>query len=180
MSDNLNDEMEQVLSQMIPRGAPGQLREAVMDDVSRELSAKRRPRWDRRCTLVAVGLLLFAVGLNAWVVRFQHLRTARLYGPSPVPTQVAEIVDTVASITDAHTANWVRQRLTASRRARQELPTPSFELNELLSELELTRKDTPSDEREEEHEVDRNRRSGAHRDSIDCPWDSLLEFWRTA
>jgi hypothetical protein len=65
MNDEPLEPFEQQLLSMRTRGAPLQLRSAVIIEVQREL---RRARWDRRFARATALLLVAGVGLNSAVV----------------------------------------------------------------------------------------------------------------
>jgi len=112
MNDESMEQIEQHLAGLRPKGAPRELRDAVLADVRREL---RAGRWDRRLARVAAVLLVLGVGLNAGVV----LTPAREYDPplqvteSNVRQSLVNAAVVVAEATDAKTGSeYARQMAT--------------------------------------------------------------------
>lgn len=105
--------IERQLSGVRPRGAPSELRAAVLADVRREL---RAARWDRRLARAAAVLLVVGVGLN---VAMGWRSTGLRDGSRQQVVQSTErnsLVDTavvVAEATDAATGSRFARQLAA-------------------------------------------------------------------
>ena len=170
---NDGNQVEQRLRGLTPRGTEPELRGQVLAAVGRELAADRVSRWRRSPGLAVAASLLLGVVLNVWVNKASDRRLARLYGPPPVPRQIAEVAEAVASVTDAETGRQVRQQLLTVWRSRPVAPVQSIcSSQQILDELESTRK-------EQRHESPQDRRRG-DRDTSDCQRHLGLENRLTA
>jgi hypothetical protein len=167
---NSDEHVEERLRRLTPRRAGPELREQVLAAVGRELSAHPVSRWERWLGLAVAASVLLGVVLNVWANKATDRRLARLYGPPPVPRQIAEVAEMVASVTDAETGRRLERQLAAMWRSREaELPYPPIDYSQLLRELELVRKDPRHEDLlEEGTEMDRDRRGRGDRDASDC------------
>lgn len=177
-----DDHAEQRLRRVTPRGAGPELRGQVLAAVGRELAADRVGPWGRRLGLAVAASLLLGVVLNVWVNKASDRRLARLYGPPPVPRQIAEVAEAVASVTDAETGRRIEQQLVAAWRSRAAaLPQRAIDYAQLMRELKLVRKDPRHEDLlEKGTEMDRDRRRGAPGDTSDCQRHLGLEHRFTA
>ena len=66
---------------------------------------------------------------------------AELYGPMPLPASVREIAQTVESITDKQTAQWLKQRFAAAYHPQFSLPEHIEHLETFLRDLETVWKE---------------------------------------
>jgi cytoskeletal protein RodZ len=81
----MNEELPEPLNRVSSTAAPRELRQRTLAAVSRELTIRRKPRWERLLERAAVVLVVIGVGLNVWqasqpdaiaVVREQHASPA--------------------------------------------------------------------------------------------------------
>jgi hypothetical protein len=167
---NQDDHMEQRLCRLTPRRAAPELREQVLAAVGRGLSADLMSRWERRLGLAAAASVLLGVVLNVWANKTTDRRLARLYGPPPVPRQIAEIARAVQSVTDAQTGRRIEQQLAAIwRSCEAEVPYPPIDYSQFLRELEPVLKDPRYEGLlEEGTNTHRDRRRGDRGDTSDC------------
>ena len=121
----MNDEVERFFEQASSRDATPQLRARILDAVGQELRGTGN-RWQRRAGLAVAVSIVLAVALNAWVVGASNRRRAALYGPKPVPTEIAEICRSIESVTDAETGQWIERQLAAAWRSRPVAPLRSI------------------------------------------------------
>jgi len=179
---NKDDHVEQALRRVTPRGAGPGLRERVLAAIGRELSADPLARWERRLGLAVAASIALGIVLNVWAVRTDRQCQARLYGPPPIPRQIADLAETVASVTDAETGQRLERQLAAIWRSRKaELPYPPIDYSQFLREFEVVRKE-PRHENllEEGTETNRDRRRRGDRDTSDCQRRLGLEDRLTA
>ena len=113
-----DDQIQQRLHRLTPRGSGPELRGHVLAAVERELSADPVSRWQRRLGLAVAASVLLGIVLNVWVNTSAPRRQARLYGPPPVPRRIADVAEAVASVTDAETGRRFERQLTAAWRSR--------------------------------------------------------------
>ncbi|MBI3838192.1 MAG: hypothetical protein HY288_09710 [Planctomycetia bacterium] len=116
----MNDNVPRMLRKLTPRPAPAALRGQVLDAVERELNRRKKPRWERMFERSVAASLLIAVGLACWRTRADEQWKARVYGPRPVPSSIAEVAQAVASVTDQETGRWVREQLSAAMSSRRD------------------------------------------------------------
>ena len=154
----MKHDTEQVLGRLTPRGPAVDLRQQVLGAVDAELAVTASPRWTGRCALAVVATLLFAALLNVWVSRSADRRLAQLYGPRPVPRQIAEIVAAVESVTDAETGQWMQERLLAARASREVPPERAFErYQQIINQWVVIAKEWPDEKAQKGSKVDRDR-----------------------
>ena len=122
----MNEEMERLFEQALARRPAAELRGRVLDAVSEELASGAGGRWQRRAGLAVAVSILLAVALNAWIVEASNRRRAQLYGPNPVPRQIAEIRQSIESVTDADTGRLIEKQLAAAWRSRPVPPLRSI------------------------------------------------------
>ncbi len=79
----MNDDLEQRLGRLTPRGPRAELRPQVLAVVARRLQANRESRVFRRAALAVAVSLVLGVGLNVALSRASDQRMARLLGPPP-------------------------------------------------------------------------------------------------
>jgi hypothetical protein len=80
-----------------------------------------------------------------------------LFGPEPLPAPVAELVETVESVTDAETGRWVGERLALGRRWSSRPPVTSIcSTGPVVNDLRMVH-GPESVERKEDHEETQNR-----------------------
>ena len=105
-----------------PRANCGSVLAAVDRELERDLERQpaRHPtaarlRWDRVLAGAIAASLLLGVGLNVWQRRAEEAWQARVFGPRPISRELSDVVQAVASVTDAQTGQWLQQRLSQSR-----------------------------------------------------------------
>jgi hypothetical protein len=107
----MSGDLERLLEQLTPRGAPAPLREQVLAEVGRELRPGPSVRLRRWGWAALAASLFLGVALNLGVTRAHEARLAQIYGPEPVPRQIQELTRTVAKVTDEQTASQFQQEL---------------------------------------------------------------------
>jgi len=179
---NADEHVEQTLRRLTPCGAGPELRGQVLAGVGRELSAEPASRWQGKLGLAVAASILLGIVLNVWAVRVDRQCQARLYGPRPVPRQIADLTETVASVTDAETGRRLERQLAAIWRSREaELPYPPIDYSQFLREFEVVRKEPPHEDLlKEGTETNRDRRRRGDRDTSDCQRHLGLEDRLTA
>ena len=106
----MTDELPAPFNRLAPRAAPPELRGRVLAAVERELAGARAPRsrrWQRAFELSVAACLALGIGLNVWQSRAEEAWHARVYGTASLPRGLANVSDSVESITDAKTARSV-------------------------------------------------------------------------
>jgi hypothetical protein len=179
---NGDEHVEQTLHRLMPRGAAPELREHVLAAVGRQLSADGLSRWERRLGLAVAASILLGIVLNVWANKATDRRLARLYGPRPVPRQITEVAEMVASVTDAETGRRLERQLAATWQSHEApLPYPPIDYSQFLREFELVRKGAHREDLlKEGTEMDRDRRRRGGRDTSDCQRDLGLADRLTA
>ena len=99
----MKDDVERMLNSLTPQGAAAGLRDEVLEAVAGELAAtvrlpRRGSRWDLRIGATVAVALILGVALNVWAIRSDDARQARLFGPSPLPREICETVETVEQV----------------------------------------------------------------------------------
>jgi hypothetical protein len=120
----MNPDSEGTLRSLTPRGADRSLRQRVLDEVGRELAARKPARWRRLIGPAVAASIVLAFGANVGITHWHETRLAGIFGPPSIPGNIREMVAIVESVTDRETAHLVEQRLLAASR-----PEPSFEEN---------------------------------------------------
>jgi hypothetical protein len=110
----MTDELPEIFDRLKPQPAPPELRPRVLAAVERELTRRKKPRWERAFELGVAASLLVGVGLNVWQWRGDGHRQASVHGPLPAAAR-EELVDAVASITDEATAKMLVDGLVSMR-----------------------------------------------------------------
>ena len=176
----MNDDMEQRLAQLTPRGLRPELRGQVLAAVGTELQTARGDSttaapttspWARRCALAVAASLLVGIAMNIWANEASKRHLARLFGPPPVSKQAMELAKDVERITDAQTGRWVFQRLTAPRESRDGLAEYAeycTTLKQLIDELQIASKDSYYETPQKDSEMGRDRPGRAGGDRSGC------------
>jgi hypothetical protein len=107
----MNDDIEQRLGHLTPRGPRAELRPQVLAAVAGQLQADRESRRFRRSALVVAASIVLGVALNIGLSRASDRRIAKLLGPPPLSKQALEIAEFVGKATDAETGQWVYRQL---------------------------------------------------------------------
>jgi len=168
----MKDDIQRLLESLTPRGAPAELRDDVLGAVADELAAPRsspvrRTRWDVRIGAAVAVSLILAVMLNIWAIRADDARQARLYGPTPLPRGICEIVETAEHVGGSECAELVRSRLVSAWQARRrDDPLAVFRYHHQLVQLVLTEKGFTG--AEEDPQVDRHRPGQPDRSASRC------------
>jgi hypothetical protein len=154
----MSDDSERFLERLTPRGAPPSLRQRALDGVARELADQPRPR--RWVGAALAASLLLAVGLNLGLENAQQARIAEIYGPEPLPQNLAEVSKTVEEMAGEQTASWFRQ---ASLRAVRPgaAASPGRENYWIDYYFQTLGKGWPHEDALENREKQRDRRRGA-------------------
>lgn len=152
----MSDELERLLSQITPRGAPPELRPRVLEAVAEELDSRRR-RGNRPALALAgvAAALVLSLALNYQVSRASERRLTRILGPIPASKRALELANDIAAITDAETGRWAYERLAPKREAVQAIPEHAKELRRLIHELTLDLPETDHEAPQENPRLDR-------------------------
>jgi hypothetical protein len=156
----MNDDIERQLRQVIPRGAPSELRPRVLAAVAEQLQPVA-PLPSRRSispALAVAAALLASLALNFWVSDRLDRRLEMVFGPPPVHKQAAEIAADVAAITDPTTGQWVYERLVAHRPDRDSTRQYAFQLQQLIQQFTVDLKETADETPRKNSQMDRDRR----------------------
>ncbi|MGO9469079.1 MAG: hypothetical protein ACLQIB_47305 [Isosphaeraceae bacterium] len=168
----MNDEIESVLRQVTPPGAPRQLRARVLGAVADELRPAAVPPSRRRFRpgLAVAASLLASVALNYWVNATLDRRLAVVLAPPPVRRQAAEIAADVASITEPSTGKWVYERLTSGRPNGDDTRQYAVRLQQMIRELIVDHKENADEAPEKNPQMDGDRRGSRdhHPAAIEC------------
>jgi hypothetical protein len=104
----MSDDVEGLLEDLVPRGAPTHLRSRVLAAAANELS--RPVRLMNRLRAAVAAALLVGLGLNYGICAYQDERLAQVIGPPPRPRTVALLAETIAPFTDAETAEMLERQ----------------------------------------------------------------------
>ena len=91
----MNDDIEQLLGRLTPRGVRPELRPQVLAAVASQLEAEPASPWLRRSALAVAASLLVGIAMNIWASHAAERRLARLFGPPPVSKQAMELANAV-------------------------------------------------------------------------------------
>jgi len=111
MNFDRDDELVQPLAGAVPRGAPPELRRDVLDAVARELAPANGRSMTAWLAWCVAALVLLAVGLNVAVGMNEERRMARLRRHHPQRSDVAELTETVVTLTHEASADRFRDYL---------------------------------------------------------------------
>jgi hypothetical protein len=104
----MSNDVEKLLEDLVPSGAPTRLRPRVLGAVANEL---RRPfTIMNRLRAAVTAAVLVGLGLNYAVCAYQDERVAQIIGPPPRPQQVAILAETIAPFTDPETAEMLERQ----------------------------------------------------------------------
>jgi hypothetical protein len=98
-----------------PAAAPTELRAAVLQQVTAELSRKRERSVTRCWALGAACLLLIGVFANVGVLKYEEQQYQAICGPPPVPRPTRELFQAVAEVADQETATQLQEQWLAMR-----------------------------------------------------------------
>ncbi len=174
----MNDDMEQLLGRLTPRGVRPELRPRVLAAVASQLKTEPASPWLRRSTWAVAASILVGIVMNLGVSVRAERRLAQLYGPPPVSKQAMELANAVKEVTDAQTAQWVYQRFAAPRRTEDGLAA-YMAYNEML--VRLINSKEPFDEApQKDSQMDRDRPGRAGGDRSDCQRHFRVDYRCTA
>jgi hypothetical protein len=175
----MNDEIERLLSQATPKGAPPELRARVLAAVADELNSAR-PRWRIPPFLAAAAAVLIALISNYLVSEAVDRRLAAALGPIPVRRQAAEIAADVAMITDPTTGRWAYDRLTESPRRDDEPRRYADRLRRMIQLFTFDPQGVADETPRKNPQMDRDLRGGRDRRPLDAQRVLGLEVRNTA
>ncbi|HLW65816.1 MAG TPA: hypothetical protein VKS79_10890, partial [Gemmataceae bacterium] len=112
----MNDEVENLLQRLTPRGPDIPVRAQVQAAMERELARPGPVKWERRLAWSAAAAVLLGIALNYAAIHADNQRQAR-YG-TPLPAEVQETARMVESVSDAETGQWVTQQYRQARQRR--------------------------------------------------------------
>ncbi len=104
----MSNDVESLLEELVPRGAPAHLRPRVVGAVASEL--RRHFRLMNRLRAAVAAALLVGLGLNYAACACQDARLAQVIGPPPRPRTVAIVAETISPFTDAETAEMLERQ----------------------------------------------------------------------
>ncbi len=119
----MNPDIETLLKNVPPHNAPPDLRGRVLRAVEVELGRAPIPRaWlsrsDVRAAFCVSAALLVGVLLNAWAVRSDEARQARLCGVRPLPRAMRDAIEMAESAAGPTGKEFVRRQAVAAWQAR--------------------------------------------------------------
>ncbi|MDR3622481.1 MAG: hypothetical protein P4L85_24230 [Paludisphaera borealis] len=176
----MNDDVERLLRQATPRGAPPELRGRVLAAVADELDSVARPGRSLRLPLAVAAAVLVSLASNVLVSDAVDRRLAIALGPIPVQKQAAEIADDVASLTDPPTGRWAYERLTASPRRDDEAQQYAARLQRMIQHFTFDPQGAADETPRENPQMDRDRRGSRDRRPFDAQYVLRLEHRNTA
>ncbi|MGA2797162.1 MAG: hypothetical protein ABSE63_06280 [Thermoguttaceae bacterium] len=107
----MNNDPEQILSQIKPCGTDNHLRLQVLSAVDSRLRESRHWQLQKRIGLITLAMVIFGAGLNIWVDHDISRRIAALF-PPPTPSRNAvELAAFVSKYTDPQAGQWVYRQL---------------------------------------------------------------------
>jgi hypothetical protein len=177
----MNDDLEQLLGKLTPRGVRTELRPHVLSAMAGELQADSGSPWLRRCALAVAASLLAGIGMNIWANVASERRLAQLYGPPPVSKRAMEVAKMVEGVTDAQTAQWVYQRLAVPRPPSPDALAKHYAaVQQLIKELQTVSKDSYHETPQKDPQVDRDRPGRARGDTSAGQRGVRLDYRYTA
>jgi hypothetical protein len=197
----MNDDVEQRMSRLTPRGVRPELLEKVLGAVTDELQAApkgteevvgemssssevrlRQPPpspWLRRAAAAVAASLLLGILLNIWVNKAADRRWAALFGPPPISKGAMQIAKDVARITDAETGQWVYRQLNVPVRPGDLAAAYAkyfAEAQKLMDGLRTVSKDSYHETTQEENQMDGGRPGRIDGNSTDCQRHLRLDY----
>lgn len=170
----MKNDIEDILENLTPCRTPGELRDRVLGAVAGELvptrpTPVRRAMWDFRVGAAVAVSLILGVMLNAWAIRSDDARHARLYGSEPLPRQICEAVETAECVAGPECADMIRQRLVSAWQSRpRDDPRAVLRYRQQLIQLVLSEKGfIDAEEDPQVPQVDRNRLGQPDRSALD-------------
>jgi len=178
-----NDDLEQLLGRLTPRGVRPELRPRVLAAVASQWEAEAASPWLRRSALAVAASLLLGIAMNVWASRAAERRLAQLFGPPPVSKQAMELAKAVEEITDAKTAQWVYQQFAAARPSGDGIAAYAAYndlLRRLIEESSNLSKGPYDETPQESSQMDGDRPGRAGGDRTDCQRGVRLDYRYTA
>lgn len=120
----MTDELPEIFDHLQPPPAPPQLRPLVFAAVERELTRRKKPRWERAFELSVAACLAVGVGWNVLQWRADERWRSQIDRTSLAAEGRQDLVDAVASITDHATAQMLVDRLVSTRLGRRGADRP--------------------------------------------------------
>lgn len=114
MNDNGNDDLERVLAALPARRAPAELRSATLAAVAAELSG-RRSSWQSRIGRAVAASFFLSVAVSVGVGVAEKRRMAAWDRRPAIRSDVAELTDLIASVTNEEAAKKIEAYLLAQR-----------------------------------------------------------------
>jgi hypothetical protein len=128
----MNEELPEFFDDLRPRTAPVRLRREVLAAVDRELSRRRKPRWERALELAVAACFLVGVGLTAW--QWKSEGPWQRLGTPPASSGGDRYADRPA-FGDDRLAEFVNKRLAARPPRRDPLTSFAEGYEKLLQEV---------------------------------------------
>jgi hypothetical protein len=176
----MNDDVEHLLRQVTPRGAPPELRGRVLAAVAEELDSTARSGWRLRPSMAVAAAVMVSLAANVLVSDAVDRRLAIALGPIPVQKQAMEIADDIASITDASTGRWAYERLAARPRRDDEARQYAARLQRMIQQFTFDPQGAADETPRENSQMDRDRRGSRDRRPPDAQYVLRLEHRNTA
>jgi hypothetical protein len=117
------NEIERLLEEAVPLGAPRELRNRVLNSVNEELANRTVWSLERRLGGLVAAAVFIGFALNILAARRNDHHLAELAGP-PLPRAATETIDIARSIAGDQTAEWLRRQLVSAWSAR---PKPTLD-----------------------------------------------------
>jgi hypothetical protein len=174
----MNDDMEQLLGRLTPRGVRPELRPQVLAAVASQLKAEPASPWLRRSAWAVAASILVGIAMNIGVSVRAERRLAQLYGPPSVSKQAMELANAVEEVSDAQTAQWVYQRFAVARRSEDGLAA-YMAYNDMLIRI-LNAKEPFDEAPQKDSQMDRDCPGRAGGDRSDCQRHFRLDYRCTA
>jgi hypothetical protein len=175
----MNDEIERLLSQATPKGAPPELRARVLAAVADELNSAR-PRWRIPPFLAAAAAVLIALISNYLVSEAVDRRLAAALGPPVVRKEAAEIAADVAAVTSPETGRWVYERLSAAEGPAESFDQYAERLRRMIQVYAFDPMGADDEAPPKNPQMDRDLRGSRDRRPLDAPCVLRLEVRNTA
>jgi hypothetical protein len=178
----MNDDIEQLLGRLTPRGVRAELRPQVLAAVEGQLQAEPASPWLWRSAVAVAALLVLGIGMNIGVSEMSRRRMAQLFGPPPVSKAAMEVAKAVEEITDQQTARWVYDRLTIPRQSSDTDASANHYamLQQLTNELEITAKGPNHETPQKDPQMDGDRPGRAGGDRSGCQRLLRVDYRYTA
>jgi len=176
----MNNDPEQLLTQLTPCRTSNQLRSQVLGAVAGQLHESQRWRLQRRIGLATLAMVILSAGLNIWVKQTVSQRLAALFPPPAAPRQAVELAAFISKYVDPQAGQWVYQQITSQQTTKSSPEEYFAYLQKIANISDILFKDSYHEKSEKNSPVDGDRRGDANRNPADRRCLLRLDYRFTA